>query len=107
MYDRTDALTAGEAFVLDVERAAEEVAADRKSAVAAAEDAAAARDADATCLHSAAIHDTANLADPTDVGLLFAPSVDGASHSPREWPDWDDCAASAAVLAEAVRSLAA
>lgn len=181
MYDRTDALTAGAEFVLDVERAAEEVAADRESAVAtvgqgtiepnarnivpgnvryhldlrdtdtdtmdrlvdrcrsslarlertdgvetdidryrtnpptpmadrcvaAAEGAAAAQGADATCLHSAAVHDTANLAGATDVGLLFAPSVDGASHSPREWTDWDDCAAATAVLAETVRSLAA
>ena len=180
MYERTDALTAGAEFVLDVERAAEEVAAGRESAVAtvgqgtiepnarnivpgtvryqldlrdtdtgtmdrlvdrcrsslarlertegvdtdldryrtspptpmadrclgAADDAAAVRDADAIRLHSAAVHDTANLAGATDVGLLFAPSVDGASHSPREWTDWDDCATAAGVLAETVRTLA-
>jgi N-carbamoyl-L-amino-acid hydrolase len=180
MYDRSDALTAGAEFVLAVERAAEEVAADRESAVAtvgqgaiepnarnivpgnvryhldlrdtdmgtmdrlvdrcqsslarlertagvetaidryrtspptptadrclaAAEDAAAAQGADAIQLHSAAVHDTAKLAGATDAGLLFAPSVDGASHSPREWTDWDDCATAAGVLAETVRALA-
>ena len=181
MYDRSDALTAGAEFVLAVERAAEEVAADRESAVAtvgqgaiepnarnivpgnvryhldlrdtdmgtmdrlvdrcrsslarlertagvetaidryrtnpptptadrclaAAEDAAAAQGADAIRLHSAAVHDTAKLAGATDAGLLFAPSVDGASHSPREWTDWADCATATGVLAETVRSLAA
>jgi N-carbamoyl-L-amino-acid hydrolase len=181
MYERTDALAAGAEFVRDVERAAEEVAADRESTVAtvgqgtiepnarnivpgevrfqldlrdtdagtmdrlvercrtslarlertrgvetdidryrtspptpmadrcvgAADDAAAARGADAVRLHSAAVHDTANLADATDVGLLFAPSADGASHSPREWTDWEDCATAAGVLAATARRLAA
>ena len=181
MYDRSDALTAGAEFVLAVERAAEEVAADRESAVAtvgqgaiepnarnivpgnvryhldlrdtdmgtmdrlvdrcqsslarlertagvetaidryrtspptptadrclaAAEDAAAAQGADAIQLHSAAVHDTAKLAAATDAGLLFAPSVHGASHSPREWTDWADCATATGGLAETVRSLAA
>lgn len=180
MYERTDALAAAAEFVLDVERTAEEVAANRESAVAtvgqgtiepnarnivpgevrfqldlrdtdagtmdrlvdrcrtslarlerirgvetdleryrttrptpmddrclsAASDAADARGADAIRLHSAAVHDTANLAEATDVGLLFAPSVDGASHSPREWTDWDDCATAAGVLAGTVRRLA-
>jgi N-carbamoyl-L-amino-acid hydrolase len=56
--------------------------------------------------HSAGMHDTALVADVTDAGLLFAPSVDGASHSPREWTDWADCAAATRVLAGTVRRLA-
>ena len=57
-------------------------------------------------LYSAAMHDTANVGGVTDAGLLFAPSEDGASHSPREWTDWEDCAIASGVLAGAVQSLA-
>ena len=49
---------------------------------------------------SAAMHDTANIAEVTDVGMLFAPSVDGVSHNPTEWTRWEDCAAATEVLAE-------
>jgi len=72
----------------------------------AADAAATARGVESVRLYSAAMHDTANLAAVTDAGLLFAPSVDGVSHSPREWTDWDDCARASGVLAETVRSLA-
>lgn len=57
--------------------------------------------------HSAGMHDTALLADVTDTGLLFAPSRDGVSHSPREWTDWEDCAAATEVLARTLVRLAA
>ncbi|EJN57132.1 Zn-dependent hydrolase [Halogranum rubrum] len=57
-------------------------------------------------LHSGAAHDTMNIAAVTDAGLLFAPSRDGISHNPREWTDWDDCAAATDVLAGALRALA-
>ncbi|GAB7092583.1 Zn-dependent hydrolase [Halorubrum luteum] len=50
-------------------------------------------------------HDTMNLAHATDVGLLFARSRDGMSHSPREWTDWEDCATAAQVLAGALVEL--
>ena len=56
-------------------------------------------------LHSGAFHDTMSIADVTDAALLFAPSRDGISHSPREWTDWEDCATATAVLAEAVASI--
>jgi N-carbamoyl-L-amino-acid hydrolase len=72
----------------------------------AATAAAAATDASTIDLHSGAIHDTATVAPVTDAGLLFAPSEEGISHSPREWTDWDDCATATAVLARTVRSLA-
>ncbi len=57
-------------------------------------------------LHSGAAHDTMNIAEVTDAGLLFAPSRDGISHSPLEWTDWSDCAAATRVLAGAIARLA-
>ena len=42
----------------------------------------------------------------TDASLLFAPSRDGISHNPREWTDWDDCAAATEVLAGAMARVA-
>lgn len=53
-------------------------------------------------LHSGAGHDTMHVATVTDAGMVFAPTQDGASHSPREWTDWEDCAAATRVLAEAL-----
>jgi N-carbamoyl-L-amino-acid hydrolase len=72
----------------------------------AAAAAATTQEVDAVRLHSAAMHDTANVAGVTDAVLLFAPSEDGVSHSPQEWTDWGDCARATSVLAETVRSLA-
>ncbi|MFC6785595.1 M20 family metallo-hydrolase [Halobaculum halobium] len=57
-------------------------------------------------LHSGAAHDTMHVADVTDASLLFAPSREGISHNPREWTDWDDCAAATRVLAGAIASTA-
>jgi len=57
-------------------------------------------------MHSQAGHDTMHVADVTDAAMLFAPSRDGISHSPREWTDWDDCAAATRVLAGALAGLA-
>lgn len=53
-------------------------------------------------LPSGAAHDAMMVADVTDASLLFVPSRNGISHSPREWTDWEDCAAGAAVLAGAM-----
>lgn len=50
-------------------------------------------------------HDTMNLAHETDVGLLFAPSENGLSHTPQEWTDWEDCAEVTQVLADAIADL--
>lgn len=57
-------------------------------------------------LHSGAVHDSMNVARVTDAGMLFAPSRDGVSHSPREWTDWEDCTAATRVLAGAMARLA-
>jgi N-carbamoyl-L-amino-acid hydrolase len=58
-------------------------------------------------MHSGAAHDTINVAAKTDTALLFAPSRDGISHNPREWTDWDDCAAATRVLAGGIADLVA
>jgi N-carbamoyl-L-amino-acid hydrolase len=57
-------------------------------------------------LHSGAAHDTMHVAKVTDAVLLFAPSKDGISHNPREWTDWEDCAAATRVLAGAIADAA-
>lgn len=57
-------------------------------------------------LHSAAMHDTATVSEVADAGLLFAPSRDGVSHTPKEWTEWEDCAAATRVLAGAAARLA-
>jgi len=63
-------------------------------------------DVSRTTLPSMAGHDTMQLANATDVGLLFAPSKNGVSHNPAEWTSWDDCTHTTAVLAGGVGVLA-
>ncbi len=72
----------------------------------AAHDAGAQAGVETLDLHSGAAHDTMHVADVTDAALLFAPSRDGISHNPREWTDWEDCAAATRVLAGAVADAA-
>ena len=57
-------------------------------------------------LTSGAGHDGQSLADLCPVGMIFVPSVDGASHSPREFTKWEDCVNGANVLLQAVLQLA-
>jgi len=57
-------------------------------------------------VHSGAGHDTMQVADVTDAGLLFVASENGRSHSPRERADWSDCTAATTVLAESLCRLA-
>ena len=52
-------------------------------------------------LSSGAGHDGQSLADLCPVGMVFVPSVDGASHSPREFTKWEDCVNGANVLLQA------
>jgi len=58
-----------------------------------------------TSLVSGAGHDGQSLADICPVGMIFVPSVDGASHSPREFTEWEDCVNGANVLLQAVLRL--
>jgi beta-ureidopropionase / N-carbamoyl-L-amino-acid hydrolase len=58
-------------------------------------------------LTSGAGHDGQSLADLCPVGMVFVPSVKGASHSPREFTKWEDCVNGANVLLQAALRLAA
>jgi N-carbamoyl-L-amino-acid hydrolase len=58
-------------------------------------------------LTSGAGHDAQNLAAVCPAGMIFVPSVDGASHSPREFTAWQDCVNGANVLLQSVLRLAA
>jgi len=60
-----------------------------------------------TVLASAAIHDAQSLVDVCPIGMIFVPSVDGASHAPREFTKWEDCVNGANVLLQTVLQLAA
>ena len=57
-------------------------------------------------LASGAGHDGQSLAALCPVGMLFVPSVDGASHSPRELTEWHDCVNGANALLQTVLNLA-
>jgi len=59
-----------------------------------------------TSLSSGAIHDGQSLVDTCPIGMIFVPSVDGASHAPREFTMWDDCVNGANVLLQSVVRLA-
>jgi len=49
-------------------------------------------------LTSGAGHDAQSLASLCPAGMIFVPSVGGASHSPREFTEWQDCVNGANVL---------
>jgi N-carbamoyl-L-amino-acid hydrolase len=53
-------------------------------------------------LSSGASHDGQALADLCPVGMIFVPSVAGASHSWREMTEWADCVNGANVLLQTV-----
>jgi N-carbamoyl-L-amino-acid hydrolase len=57
-------------------------------------------------LASGAGHDAQSLADICPAGMLFVPSIEGASHSPREYSPWQDCLNGANVLLQAALRLA-
>jgi acetylornithine deacetylase/succinyl-diaminopimelate desuccinylase-like protein len=58
-------------------------------------------------LTSGAGHDAQSLADLCPVGMIFVPSVEGASHSPREFTKWEDCVNGANVLLQTALRLGA
>lgn len=53
-------------------------------------------------LPSGAGHDAQMLATICPMGMIFAPSIGGISHSPAEMTTWDDCMHAAGVLLETV-----
>lgn len=58
-------------------------------------------------LVSGAGHDAQSLAHVWEVGMIFVPSRDGASHSAREFTEWGDCENGANVLLQAAVRFAA
>jgi acetylornithine deacetylase/succinyl-diaminopimelate desuccinylase-like protein len=58
-----------------------------------------------TSLVSGAGHDGQSFAGICPVGMIFVPSVDGASHAPREFTKWEDCVNGANVLLHAALTL--
>ena len=58
-----------------------------------------------TPLTSGAGHDAQSLAPLCQAGMIFIPSVGGASHSPREFSEWSDCINGANVLLQAALRL--
>ena len=59
-----------------------------------------------TSLVSGAGHDGQSLTDICPVGMIFVPSVDGASHASRELTHWENCVNGANVLMSAALRLA-
>jgi len=57
-------------------------------------------------LPSGAGHDAQSMAHIGPMAMIFVPSVNGISHSPKELTHWEDCANGAAVLLETVTMLA-
>lgn len=57
---------------------------------------------DSLHLLSGGNHDASHLSDVCDVGMVFAVSEDGKSHSPKEYTSWNDCYRAANTLANAV-----
>lgn len=58
-------------------------------------------------LTSFAGHDGQSFDGICPVGMIFVPSRDGASHSPREFTEWEDCVNGANVLLQTALRLAA
>ncbi|MBN2146738.1 MAG: Zn-dependent hydrolase [Anaerolineales bacterium] len=57
-------------------------------------------------LPSGAGHDAQSLAGLCSAGMIFIPSIGGASHAPREFSEWEDCINGANVLLQATLSFA-
>ena len=55
---------------------------------------------------SGAGHDAMVMAGLTEVGLLFVPSLNGRSHCPEEWTDYDKLQKGVEVILETIFDLA-
>lgn len=58
-----------------------------------------------TTISSGAGHDAQSMAKICPAGMIFVPSVDGFSHSAREFTNWQDCVSGANVLLHTVLNL--
>jgi N-carbamoyl-L-amino-acid hydrolase len=55
---------------------------------------------------SGAGHDANHMAEVTESGMVFVPSVDGITHNEDEFTEWEDCLAGARTYANATLELA-
>jgi N-carbamoyl-L-amino-acid hydrolase len=67
--------------------------------------AAASRTLETVRLPSGAGHDAQMMARLCPMGMIFVPSIDGISHSPRELTAWEDCTRGAEVLLDTVLAI--
>ncbi len=56
-------------------------------------------------MNSGAGHDSQKIAEEVKTGMIFVPSVDGVSHSPMEWTEWNDVEKGVELLTETIKSL--
>lgn len=56
-------------------------------------------------MNSGAVHDACILANVTDVGMIFLPSIDGRSHVPEEETSYEDIRIGCALLLDAILKL--
>jgi len=56
-------------------------------------------------MNSGAGHDSQNMAEKVKTGMIFVPTVNGISHSPMEWTDWEDIEKGVKVLTQSIRNV--
>jgi N-carbamoyl-L-amino-acid hydrolase len=56
-------------------------------------------------VNSGAAHDSQNMAKKVKAGMIFVPSVNGISHAPMEWTNWEDVEKGVRVLTQTVKHL--
>jgi len=56
-------------------------------------------------MNSGAGHDAQNIAEKVKTGMLFVPSINGISHSPMEWTEWEDIEKGIQVLSLTMKTL--
>jgi N-carbamoyl-L-amino-acid hydrolase len=56
-------------------------------------------------MNSGAGHDAQNMAEKVKTAMIFVPSVNGISHSPLEWTQWEDVEKGIKILTETIKIL--
>jgi len=56
-------------------------------------------------MNSGAGHDAQNMSEMMKTGMIFVPSVDGISHAPAEWTNWEDIEKGVQVLTQTLKNL--
>ena len=56
-------------------------------------------------MNSGAGHDAMNIAEKVKTAMIFVPTVNGISHSPLEWTNWEDVEKGIRVLTRTMQDL--